>query len=111
MVIAMHLLHARASGRDGAAHGQPVEQFHALGAGFFHPFQVAELRGPFGVGFHAAEELQVEALVDDAGALAFEPCRVPNRIFTPAARLQDPEVPAQCVRDSFQKYLALADAP
>jgi hypothetical protein len=32
--------------------------------------------------------MQVEALVDEAGALAFEPCRAPNGIFTPAARLQ-----------------------
>jgi hypothetical protein len=73
VVVAVHLLHAFAPAAVSArAHGQPHQQLHALGAGFLDQFMDAELRGPFRVALQALQELQVERLVDEAGAFAVE---------------------------------------
>lgn len=56
----------------GSARDQPIEQLNALVAGLFDEIEIGELDCPLRIVDHAVHELQVEFLVDEAGALAFK---------------------------------------
>ena len=70
VVIAVYFLDGATAQR--AAHGQPHQQFNALGSGLLHQFVNAVLRRPLGVADQTVHELQIKRLVDEARPRAIQ---------------------------------------